>query len=141
MAGRIGLACAGALLLTVAGCIPFLRDLTAAPRQSYAVAAPQSMVVGMIETGLGEAGVNVLTKRVDGVMRMAGQTKSGKVFCLYVKPDQGESGQQTLVTIRWDHDADEAFWKSVVAILKAAEAEPEQHDQPEEKSDHYKSHE
>jgi hypothetical protein len=123
MAGRIGLACAGALLLTVAGCMSSFLGLTAAPRQQYAVAAPQSVVIGMLETGLGEAGVNVLTKRVDGVMRMAGQTKSGKVFCLYVKP--GEQGEQTVVVVRWDRDADEAFWKSVVEILKAAEAEPE----------------
>jgi hypothetical protein len=123
MSGRIGVSCAAALLLAVAGCMPSFLALTAAPRQKHLVAAPVGTVAAMLETGLNEAGVSVLTKRINGEVRLAGQTETGKIFCLYVRPEKGEGGAQTAVVVRWDREADEAFWHSVVEMLTAATRE------------------
>jgi hypothetical protein len=122
MSGRPGLLCAGALLLTLAGCFggSFLGSgRLSGPKQ--VVAAPLGPTAELLEAGLNDRGVTVLTKRLDGEVRLAGQTKAGKVFCLDVKHEKGNK-EKTVVSVRWDREADGAFWNMVVEILTAPAA-------------------
>jgi hypothetical protein len=110
--------CAAALLIA-AGCVThsFLAAPDGAARHRHVVAGSLAEVAAALEVGLNEAGVTVLVKRLDHEVRLAGQTRSGKIFCLYVKPDRTTEGDRTVVTVRWDTVPDEPFWQTVGNVL------------------------
>jgi hypothetical protein len=116
----------GALLLASTGCsvAPFLLPGGGLSREQLVVAAPLDRVATQLEDGLSEAGVPVLTKRVGQEVRLAGMTKSRKVFCLHLYAKQVEGADKTLVRIRWDREADEELWQTVVRICAAGAEAP-----------------
>jgi hypothetical protein len=120
MSRRMGMVCAALLCATV-GCVgnSLLAPWFAARGYKQVVAEPCNTVEVILETGLHERGIKVLTKRDRGEIRMAGQTKSGKVFCFYLTPQRTEKEDKTLVWLCWDRDADEQFQQTVIAILNA----------------------
>ena len=120
MSGRKGMVCAAALLFAAVGCMPqsFLA-LTGSDSHKQVVAGSVGKVAGILETGLTDAGIHVVVKRLDGEVRLAGQAKSGKVFCFDVKREKGEGGEKSAVTVRWGREPDEPLWQMVVDLLAA----------------------
>jgi hypothetical protein len=124
MSGRLAVLCAGLPLLAAVGCVqPAFWPLATATGPRQVVAAPHDKVAATLEAGLGEAGVTVLVKRLDGEVRLAGQTRSGKVFCLYVKRAKTAHGDETAVTAHWDCEPDEKLWGTVVDLLATCAAQ------------------
>jgi hypothetical protein len=115
------LAVVGVLLLASAGCS--LTPLLAPHPEQQVVAAPLDRVATRIQDGLSEAGVPVLTKRVGAEVRLAGMTKSGKVFCLHLYAKKVEGAEKTLVRVQWDREADEPFWQTVLRISAAGDTD------------------
>jgi hypothetical protein len=113
------LVCAAALVCVAAGCVSqsFLAPWGSAPTEKWLVNEYYGSVGAAVETGLTDQGVRVVSKRLADEVRVAGQTKSGKVFCLYIKPAPDDREKAT-VALRWDREADEAFRKMVVELLK-----------------------
>jgi hypothetical protein len=111
----------GVLLLASAGCS--LTPLLAPHPEQQVVADPIDRVATRIQDGLSEAGVPVLTKRVGGEVRLAGMTKSGKVFCLHLYAKKLEGAEKTLVRVQWDREADEPFWQTVLRISAAGDTD------------------
>jgi hypothetical protein len=123
MSRCFGVVGAGALLLTVAGCAldAFLVPTAGVAGPQQVVAGSVAVVSAQLEEGLASAGVSVVTKRVATERRLAGITPSGKAFCLHLYEKNGAGGEKTLVRIRWGtRDTDEAFWRSVQAMLTTA---------------------
>jgi hypothetical protein len=110
---------AAALVLALAGCsaAPLL-GLAPAAGQKLVVTGKHEEVAASLEAGLTDAGNLVLVKRLEGEVRLAGQTRAGKIFGLYLKQRKSEGSEQTAITLRWDRDVDEEFWETVTAILK-----------------------
>ena len=119
MSRFLGLAGAGVLLLAAVGCSPgaFLAPFPGTFNRQQVIADKLERVSARLEEGLSDAGVSVLTKRVGPEMRLAGQTKSGKVFCLHLYADKKDGEDRTLVRVKWDREADEAFWQLVLGLV------------------------
>ncbi len=117
----LGLAGAGVLLLAAVGCGPgaFLAPFPGTSHRQQVVADKLERVSARLQEGLSDAGVSVLTKRVGPEMRLAGQTKSGKVFCLHLYAEKEGGTDRTLVRVKWDREADEAFWQLVCQLVAA----------------------
>jgi hypothetical protein len=118
MSRLVAMRCA-VLLFVAAGCVSraFLTPLTEAPGYRQVVAGPPARVVSILEAGLGEAGTTVLVKREKGEARLVGQTRSGEVFCLYVRPDRTTAAERTVITVRWDQHPDGQLWATVGELL------------------------
>jgi hypothetical protein len=108
--------CAGLLLVAV-GCIPdtFLSRSATSARYTRVVDGPPGRVSGVLEAGFSGSGIAILVKRQDGEIRLVGQTKSGQVFCFYVRPEKAPT--KSTVTVHWDGRPDEELWESVVQWL------------------------
>jgi hypothetical protein len=121
MTRSLGLACAGVLLLAAAGCGPgaFLAPFPFTSNRQQVVDDKMEQVSARLQAGLSDAGVAVLTKRVGPEMRLAGQTKSGKVFCLHLYAQKVDGADRTLVRVKWDREPDEAFWEQVLSLVAA----------------------
>jgi hypothetical protein len=117
---------AGALLLAVAGCSldSFLAPLPGLSGRQQVVADKLERVSARLQEGLGDAGITVLTKPVGPEMRLAGMTKSGKVFCLHLYAEKAGGADRTLVRVKWDREADEPFWQLVVSLVATRAADP-----------------
>jgi hypothetical protein len=124
--------CAGALLLVVSACVPrsFLAPPASSPRYRQLAAGSLAQVAATLETGLGEVGISVLVKRLPGEVRLVGQSKSGEIFCLYVKSVQVAGAKRTVVSVRWDRRPDDQFWATVVELL--SEVGPEEGESADE---------
>jgi hypothetical protein len=107
--------CTTALLFAV-GCLQSFLVPGAGCKQ--VVPGPAASVAANLESGLSEAGIQVLSKSYPDEIRLAGKTKSGKVFCLYVRRPKTKDAQSE-VTIYWDHGEEPGFWQTVVGILTA----------------------
>lgn len=115
-------ACAGVMLLTVAGCL----DSFLAP--PAVVWGPKIIVSGSVDElgaklrrGLGETGILLQPKNIGDEYRIASQSASGKVFCLHLSPAKGAGGKKTLVRMQWDRGGDEELWTLVLKILDATD--------------------
>src|SRR5207248_2310820 len=119
MSRSLGLAGAGVLLLAVLGCSPgaFLAPFPGTSNRQQVVADKLERVSARLEEGLSDAGVSVLTKPVGTEMRLAGTTKSGKIFCLHLYAEKEGGADRTRVRVKWDREADEAFWELVVSLV------------------------
>jgi hypothetical protein len=133
MSRFLGVAGAGVLLLAVAGCSldSFLAPFPGVTNRQQLVAGKLEQVSARLQAGLGDAGVPVLTKRVGNEMRLAGMTKSGKVFCLHLYAEKAGGEDRTLVRVKWDRQADGPFWELVcmLAATPAADAAGETDDE------------
>ena len=133
MSGRTGMVYASALLLAALGCTSraFLAQPAASAGYREVVAGTPGEVAAVLESGLSDAGVPVLVKHKSGEVRLAGRTKSGQVFCLYVKSEKTTTAQRTAVTIHWDRAPDEPFWRTVGELLSEYASEEEEDHPPE----------
>src|SRR5579872_5214381 len=118
MSRSLGAATAGVLLLVVGGCSldSFMTPFAGAPDPRQVVAAPLEQVAARLEEGLSEAGVPVVKKPAGREVRLAGITKSRKVFCLHLYAEKAGDADQTLVRVKWGSGADEPFWQLVLEL-------------------------
>ena len=110
---------ASLVLIAAGGCIhdSFLNFATNKARYTRVVDGAPGLVSTMVEEGFSSAGVTVLLKRHEHEIRLAGQTKSGQVFCVYIRPDKASPSSKSTVTIKWDRQSDEQLWDSVLERL------------------------
>ncbi len=113
-----GMACAAAVVFAVAGCVldSFPTPIGSGCPQKV-VSGSLNQVSALLEDGLREAGVSVLTKRVGSEIRLAGMTASGQVFCIHLYGEKKSGAEKTLVRIKWDRAADEPFWQMVLRLV------------------------
>jgi hypothetical protein len=122
------MAFAGALLWTACGCSldAFLSPSAVVYGPKTVVAGSVSRVCAKLQDGLSDAGLMVQMNRVGSDVRLAGITKSGKVFCLHLYAKGDMSGKKTLVRMQWDRGGDEEFWQLVLKILATPAAGAEE---------------
>jgi hypothetical protein len=120
MARRLGMVCAGVLLVAVTGCAldSFLVP-GPGPAQKLVVAAPVKVVDQCLQQVLADAGIAVRTNLVGDDYRTVGQTRTGKIFCFHLRREKGEGPEKTHVTLIWDKEVDEDFWHTIVQALGA----------------------
>ncbi|HWG41890.1 MAG TPA: hypothetical protein VN688_03820 [Gemmataceae bacterium] len=119
MSRRIGIVCACALLVAVAGCSidSFSVSLIGSVSHRQVVAGSVEQASLKLQEGLTEAGVVVLVKPQDEGTRLFCRTKSGKMFCLLLNQEKTKGSDKTAVTMS-ERAVDEQFWGMVVKILK-----------------------
>ncbi len=119
MSRYLGMALAAALLGTACGCSldAFLSPTAVVYGPKTVAAGSVSRVCAKLQDGLSEAGLMVQMNRVGSDVRLAGITKSGKVFCLHLYAHRDGGGKKTLVRMQWDRGGDEEFWQLVLKIL------------------------
>lgn len=116
---RPGIVCAGLVLLASVGCVgeAFLAPFTNTARYTQVADGTPGVVSAVLQEGFGGVGITMFVKRHGEEIRLAGQTKAGDVFCVYVRPGREAGAAKSLVTIKWDRQPDEPLWKSVVEWL------------------------
>ena len=118
---RTGMLCAGLVLLAAVGCFndSFLAYPLGTAKYRRVVDGTPSLVSAVLEEGFGGIGITMFTKRHGEEIRLAGQTKTGQVFCVYVRPGKEVTSTKSVVTVKWDSQPDEQLWGSVVGWLAA----------------------
>jgi hypothetical protein len=108
-----------AALLCVLGCSHdgFLVPSTGPERSELVVAGSVTYVSGTLVDGLCDAGIAVVAKRDGRNERLVGITKSGKVFCVHLRPETAASSKSTVVSVEWGQDPDEQFWRTFTRLL------------------------
>jgi hypothetical protein len=116
MSRRVGVVCAGVLILAAAGCLPdaFLATVGGPDPQQVVVAGTVPIVSVRVQEAVADAGLSVLSKLVGDDLRLAGMTKGGKVYCLHLRPIKVDGKDMTRIRIKWDKETDEEFWRTVV---------------------------
>ena len=129
---RPGMVCAGLVLLAMVGCVneSFLTPFTATTKYRQVADGTPSVVANALEAGFGGVGITMFTKRHADEIRLAGQTKAGDVFCVYVRPAEEAGGKRSVVTVKWDRSPDEPLWASMVQWLTTSA--PEENASPKE---------
>src|SRR4051812_17120972 len=109
---------AGLLLLAAIGCAydGFLAHPFGPARYTQVVDGAPGCVSAVLEAGFGSVGVPVLVKRQGAEIRLVGKTKSGQVFCVYVRSEKGAEAKSA-VTVQWDAQPDEDLWQAIVEWL------------------------
>jgi hypothetical protein len=107
-------------LLYLVGCSHdgFLVQSTSPEYSGPVVAASVSCVSATLQDGLAKAGIPVVAKPNGGNERLVGRTRSGKVFCVHLRPGTSDGTETTLVRIEWGQEPDEHFRKTVAEILQ-----------------------
>jgi hypothetical protein len=108
-----------ALLFVAAGCLPttFLTPNAPAPSQQHVVAGSVGRVASWLETALAEDGIVLVEKRQGNLVRLVGNTKSGKMFSLVLRQVPSRDSDVTSVAIQWAAEQDERFWRLVLQTL------------------------
>ncbi len=70
-----------------------------------------------LKDAINGAGIMVQDKYVAEDFRLAGITKKDKGFCIHLRQDPRDTGAKTLVSIHWEKEADEEFWRTIVLPL------------------------
>jgi len=111
--------CAGVLLVAIAGCTldSFLVPGPAGPTQKLVVSAQVKVVDKCLQQVLADSGIVVRTKLVGDDYRTVGQTRTGKIFCFHLRAEKGQGAEKTNLTLIWDKEGDEEFWKTIVLAL------------------------
>src|SRR5260370_5591864 len=121
---RAGMVGAGVLLLLAAGCAPNLLTVSNAGREGKepVVEGSVARVSAELQTTLAEAGIAVIEKGHDSVVRLTGRTRSRKLFCLLLRPAEGPGRDRTVLTVKWGGEPDEEFWRLVLQTVPTAPA-------------------
>ena len=112
--------CAGLVLLAMVGCVndSFLAHPFSSGRYRQVVDGAPGPVSAALEEGFSGVGLTMFAKRQGEEIRLAGQTKSGQVFCVYVRPGRAAAASaNSVVTVKWDNQPDEELWKSILGWL------------------------
>lgn len=82
------------------------------------------VVVGSVDVAaastqkaLGDMGLFVSMKRDGDTARLTSTTPGGKRFTLTLKARKTEHGDETQVSIKWEKEADDAFWAQFALVL------------------------
>ena len=118
MSRCLGLSCV-ATLLCVLGCSHdgFVVPSTGPEHSGLVVAGSVTYVSGTLVDELCDAGIAVVAKRDGRNERLVGITKSGKVFCLHLRPETAASSKSTEVSVEWGQEPDEQFWRTLTRLL------------------------
>jgi hypothetical protein len=110
-----------AAFLCVLGCSHDQLLVSPAVQEYSGVVVPRSVgyVSATLQDALFDAGIPVVAKRDGYNQRLVGMTKSGKVFCLHLRPLPEARNQSTVVSVEWGRDADEQFWNTINDLLRA----------------------
>jgi hypothetical protein len=100
--------------------VPFLGGVLQRDGPEHVVAGAVEEVSIKLQDGLADAGIGVLEERQHGEVKLAGATRSGKMFILRLKGLPATEGERTAVTLRWERETDERFWPIVLRLLPAA---------------------
>jgi hypothetical protein len=108
-------------LLSALGCLPgaFVVQSPEVEPGRLIVQDSVAHVSGNLWEELSDLGILVIPKRVGQDQRLAGMTKSGKAYCLHLRPGKDGNGEITVVSIQWGGDPDAKFWQTVIKLLKA----------------------
>ncbi|HTU90148.1 MAG TPA: hypothetical protein VMF69_08755 [Gemmataceae bacterium] len=120
MSRRLGIVCAAALLFVVLGCSAssLLLSRTGSGGKRQVVAGSVNDVAARLKATLNKANIIVAVYPADeDTVKLNGQTKPGQRFSLVLKRQATNHGENTVVTIEWENDADEDFWPLVVNLL------------------------
>jgi hypothetical protein len=120
MSRRSGLVCAAGLLFVAVGCSAgsFLLSWVGAGDKPRVVSGSIDQVSANLKAALRKIDIIVaVNPQADGVVKLNGQTKSGKRFALVLKRHQTSRGESTAITVEWETDADEQFWMTVLDLL------------------------
>jgi hypothetical protein len=125
MSRCLGIATVGGLVLALTGCTLDSFLVPNPPLHPYRQVVPGKVdeVADRIQEGLIPHGVSLMTKKEGNERRLAGRTKSGEIFCLHLYGQQAGGVNNTLISCQWNRSPDEAFWKVVVQIASAADAD------------------
>ncbi len=121
----LGKACAGVLLLAVAGCTldSFLNPQIVVWGPKVTVSGAVTEVAMKLRNGLSEEGLLLRTNRMGSDYRISSQWKSGTVFCLHLQQVSEEDGVKTRVRMQWDRGGDKELWQLILKILNASSDE------------------
>ncbi len=121
----LGKACAGMLLIAVAGCTldSFLNPQIVVWGPKVTVSCAVAEVATKLRNGLSEEGLLVRTNRMGSDYRISSQWKSGTVFCLHLQQVSEEDGVKTRVRMQWDRGGDKELWQLILKILNASSDE------------------
>ena len=113
-------ACAGVLMLAIAGCTldSFLMPGAVVFGPKLVVAGTVGEVSSKLQDGLSESGIMLGINRVGADLRIAGVApKTRTAFCLHLTEKKIGRGVKTLVRMQWDRGGDEELWQRILAIL------------------------
>ncbi len=121
---RIGVVFAGALLIAAAGCSggSFLLSSFGPGGKQQVISGSVDRVSAHLQGALGNAGFLVSASKDGQDVRLAGFTKSGKRFTLFLKHRKTDAGESTAISVDWAADADESFWLTVLGMLATFDA-------------------
>ncbi|MHB1424011.1 MAG: hypothetical protein ACYC3I_12615 [Gemmataceae bacterium] len=120
MSRREGMVCAAALLFVAAGCSAnsFLLSWVGSGGKQQVVSGSVNEVAARLKASLNKVNIIVaLNPMEEGVIKLNGQTKSGQRFALVLKRKTTSHGENTVVSVEWEKDADEQFWATVLQLL------------------------
>ena len=122
--GLIGAACT--CLFLVAGCTLDSFSLAAfgtAKGDGPVVAGSLDAVAAASQKAMGEMNLFVSVRRDGETAKLTSTTPSGKRFTLVLKGRKTDHGDETQVNIKWEKDADQAFWLQLAAVVAAPKSE------------------
>jgi hypothetical protein len=130
MSRCLGRTWAGVLLFVVAGCTvdSFLSPQIVTYGPKRVVSGSVSQVAAKLQDGLSDAGIQVMPRQAGGDYRLAGQSKSGTVFCLHLHEKKVAGATKTLIRMQWDRGGDEELWKLVLKLVDSPQ--PQEEDNP-----------
>jgi hypothetical protein len=104
-------------LMCLVGCTHdgFLVQPAGSDRPTLVVAGTVSEVSALLQDKLS---IPVIAKPDGPRERLVGVTRSGKSFCLHLRPAASAKGDYTVVCIEWGKDPDEQFSRTVTKVLK-----------------------
>jgi hypothetical protein len=94
-----------------------LMQSTSPGRPFFVVEGSVAHVSGTLQDGLCDAGIGVLAKQDGRNEPLVGKSRSGKLFCLHLRPETSASNESTVVSVEWGRDPDEQFWQAVTGLL------------------------
>ncbi len=87
------------------------------------VAGSLDVVTGSTQKAMGDLGLFVSVRRDGDSARLTSTTPGGKRFTLVLKSRKTDHGDETLVTIQWEKEADQAFWLQLAAAVTSPKPE------------------
>ncbi|HTU92415.1 MAG TPA: hypothetical protein VMF69_20205 [Gemmataceae bacterium] len=132
----LGKACAGVLLLAVAGCMfdKFLIWQVVVYGPKVSVSGTVAEVSAKLMDGLSDSGLILNSKSVGSDHRIVGLWKSCVAFCLHLQQTKEKGACKTLVRMQWDNGGDQELWQLVLKILNAPSADDDSTSQQNETS-------
>ncbi len=128
MYGRMGIVCAGALLLAATGCAALRLGNTTVEvgvKVNEQVVNDKLENVAMrIEKEMRRLGLEVALSAEGETVRLTSTTKSGQKFVVLVSRAKGPQGDQTRVHVDWDQAPDKDLWLQLLLVAGQAALAP-----------------